>query len=74
MPEELNHARRFLLSTFFAGSAISIAAADLDDHRSGGRAILQGRPGGCDPDSAADSNPKKGPPNGTPDFVSHDAD
>jgi hypothetical protein len=29
MPEEINHARRFLLSTFFAGSAITIAAADL---------------------------------------------
>src|SRR5438046_1502020 len=29
MPEEINHARRFLLSTFFVGSAITIAAADL---------------------------------------------
>ena len=29
MLEEINHARRFLLSTFFAGSAITIAAADL---------------------------------------------
>jgi len=29
MPEEINHARRFLLSTFFAGSAITIAATDL---------------------------------------------
>src|SRR5580698_6291281 len=29
MPEEINHARRFLLSTFFAGSAITIEAADL---------------------------------------------
>src|ERR1700720_1058514 len=29
MLEETNHARRFLLSTFFAGSAITIAAADL---------------------------------------------
>ena len=29
MAEEINHARRFLLSTFFAGAAITIAAADL---------------------------------------------
>ena len=74
MPEEINHARRFLLNTFFAGSAITLTAADLGISWSRGRAILQGRPGRCDPDSAADSNSKKGPPNGTPDFVSHDAD
>jgi pimeloyl-ACP methyl ester carboxylesterase len=29
MPEEINHARRFLLRSFFAGSAITFAAADL---------------------------------------------
>jgi hypothetical protein len=73
MPEEINHARRFLFSTFLAGSAITIAAADLGIIGPAD-AILQGRPGRCDPDSAADSNPKKGAPNGTPDFVSHDAD
>jgi hypothetical protein len=29
MPEEINHARRFLLRIFFSGSAITFAAADL---------------------------------------------
>jgi hypothetical protein len=74
MPEEINHARRFLLSTFFAGSAITIAAADLGiigpaDARSSKDDLA-----GATPIQLPDSNPKKGPPNGTPDFVSHDAD
>jgi len=74
MPAGLNHARRFLLSAFFAGSAISIAAADPGIIGPADARSSKGRPGRCDPDSAADSNPTKGPPNGTPDFVSHDAD
>ena len=72
MPEEINHDRRFLLSTFFAGSAITIAAADLGIGPADARSSKDDLEG--DPDSATDSNPKKGPPNGTPDLVSHDAD
>jgi hypothetical protein len=73
MPEEINHARRFLLSTFFASSGITIAAADLGIGPADARSCKDDL-AGATPIQPADSNSKKGPPNGTPDFVSHDAD
>jgi hypothetical protein len=75
MPEEINHDRRRLLGTFFASSAITIAAAELGIICSAeARSSKDNLTGTTLIQLPADTNRKKGTPNGTPDFVLHDAD